>query len=712
MKPAPATPPSLATSLRTVHVGLREDLEVSRHVFRGEPCYIVRDPITLQSQRLALPEYGLFVSLNADRSLGESFAELVAHERLKAEDEERFFEFVVRLHRLGFLQLPIADDKALYRRYQLRERAKRREKLMGFLFLRIPLWNPNAFLDRTVDRARFLFSGWFFALWVGLMVAAGVVAVSRWGELIQPVHGVLVTRNLLLLWTTLVVLKFFHEMGHAYACKHYGGHVPELGAYLILFTPCAYMDATAAWGFPRKRHRIIVSLAGMYVESVLAALALFVWATTESSLINALAYNVLFLAGVVTVLFNINPLMRYDGYYILSDWLEIPNLRQRAQQHVLQVLKRWFLGLEPALRPLSRRLRWILFAFGVGAAVYRVILLLALASILASSFLFVGLVVGVGYVAVALGGSFRKLVRYLWWSTETATVRRRAVALSVLLFALLPATALWVPLPSRVYAAGVVAGEHESVIRAKRGGFLESASVQGGQRVEPGDLLALLSNDVGWEEVARARAHVRATEIRRDAFRGVQPTRAAQQDREALVHAAALAKAEKDVDDLRVHAPDEGCVVFSVQDRDVGTFLPAGAPIASIVAGAWQARSILPETQLVRSHAKVGDTAQFRSAGDATRTVAGRIVRIAPAGARTIEFPSLTHVGGGDIPVEPTTGTAAQPYFEVVVELSPAESDELRSGMTGCVRFGAPAEPLAAALFRSALRFWNRVMQQ
>ncbi len=721
MTPQPQPKSSIVTNLRNVHVGLREDLEVSRHVFRGEPCYIVRDPMTFASQRLPVAEYELFSAVHAGRTLGGIFDELVGRERLAPEDEERFFEFVVRLHRLGFLQLPVSDDKLLYRRYQLRERARRREKMLGFLFLRIPLWNPNSFLDRTKHVGRLIFSSWFFALWAVVVGLAGYVAFCRWNELVQPVHGVLVAHNLPLLWTTLIVLKVFHEMGHAYACKHFGGHVPEMGAYLILFTPCAYMDATAAWGFPRKRERVIVSLGGMYVESFLSAIALFVWAATESSWLNSLAYNVLFLASVVTVLFNINPLMRYDGYYILSDWLEIPNLRQRANQHVVNLLKRLFLGL-PCQRvagdsipsrvagcPSPRRLSIILTTFGIAATVYRIGLLIALASLLASRMFIVGAAIGGGYLAILLFSTVRRLMRYLWYAAEVQSVRARAFAVSVLVLLILPAGMVFIPVPGRVHAPGVLTTEHETVVRALASGFLDRVRVADGEDVTAGMILADLSNDESLEQIARARAGLRAAQLRRDAFAGSEPARARQHEIDAASRQAALTKALSDAAELRIPAPQSGRVINCLKDTDLGRFIPEGTPVVQLASGAWHVRVILTESQLVRAHAQVGDTAEFRAPGQAGRSFTGRIVRVAPAGSRAIEHLALTHLGGGEIAVDPTAGTAAQPYFEITLELQ--DSPYLRSGLTGALGLQAAAEPLAASLGRRLLRFWNRLLQ-
>ena len=222
------TTADLAARLGQVRVGLRQDLEVTRHLFRGQPSYVVRDPVTFQSHRLEPADYQVFVSIEASRPLAEILAGLVERGLISAGDQEAFYEFIVQLHRLNFLNLPISDEKQLYKRYLARQQARRKEKLMGFLFLRIPLVNPDAFLERTIRYGRLLFSRCFFMVWLLVVGTAAVVGLQNWDRFLEPLQGVLATENLPLIWLVLIGLKVFHELGHAYACKHFGGYVPEL----------------------------------------------------------------------------------------------------------------------------------------------------------------------------------------------------------------------------------------------------------------------------------------------------------------------------------------------------------------------------------------------------------------------------------------------------------------------------------------------------
>jgi len=713
MNQATQTPsPALGPRLGPVHVGLRDDLEVSRHLFRGEPSYIVRDPMTFQNRRLEPADYEVLVSLEPSRPLSAVFQGLVERRRVTPEQEEEFYRFVLSLHQLGFLHLPIADGRILFQRQQIRQRARRREKLLGFLFLRVPLWNPDAFLERTVRLVRPLFSRAAFLAWMMLMAAAGYVAFRNRAELRQPLEALLAAQNLPLMWITLVVLKVLHEFGHAYACKRYGGYVPEMGAYFIVFTPCAYVDATASWGFTRKRERIVVCLAGMYVESFLAALAVFVWALTGPSWIHGAAYNVIFLAGVVTVLFNVNPLMRYDGYYILSDLTEVPNLRSRSTAHVLDTLKRFALGVAVTSRPIGRRLRWLLFTYGTAATLYRATLLLAIAALLATKMFLAGLLLAALFLGATLYSSLVKLIRYLWHAEETAPVRRRAVVLGALLLVALPAGLFAVPLPVRVHARGVLTTENEAVVRAATPGFVVQPHVRPGQLVRRDDPLVELANDAEVEAVAAAQAAVLAAETRRDAFQIDEPDRALQEQERAEAFRAALAQSRRRLAELSVRTPAQGRVITCLEPNDIGTFIDEGTPIARIASGRWQVRALLSEAELRAAHPRPGDAVEFRTAAGGSPAFHGTVGRVDPAGSRRVDLAPLTQLAGGGIAVDPPTGQAAEPYFELVIDLSPRHDGDLRDGMTGVVRLDGTAEPLARTALRRLTRFVNQLMRE
>src|SRR5258706_426570 len=163
----------------------------------------------------------------------------------------------------------------------------------------------------------------------------------EWNRLKTAGQNAIEPGNWPLLWATFVLIKLIHELGHAFSCRRFGGEVHELGIMFLVFVPAPYVDASSAWSLPSKWQRVFVGAGGMIFELFVAAICAFIWKYTDpTTLVSKLAYNAMFIATVTTILFNANPLLRYDGYYILSDLLEIPNLRQQSMENSMSLIKR------------------------------------------------------------------------------------------------------------------------------------------------------------------------------------------------------------------------------------------------------------------------------------------------------------------------------------------------------------------------------------
>lgn len=700
----------LAERLRHVHVGVRPELEVSRHVFRGEPAYIVTDPITFQSHRLTPAEYEVLAALESERSLDETFQGLIERGSLEKTDEQDFYSFIFMLHRFAFLNLPISDDKTLYRRFEARRAARLKQKAMGFLYLRVPLVNPDHFLTKTVGRVRFLFSRFFFVGWLGLMAVCAAVAAMRWHDLIEPLNGVLAAENLLLFWGLFVGLKLVHEMGHAYACKHFGGHVPEMGVFLIALTPCAYVDASASWGFSRVRERLIVSLAGMYIESIVAGVSLLVWSVTAPSLIHDLAYQACFMASVVTVAFNVNPLMKFDGYYILTDLIGMPNLRQQSVAFVRGVFKRIALGIKSPDAPRSFSTRVILFSYGVASSVYKVFVVFAIAGLIATKLFLVGMALAAAYAGTLAFRLVQSATRYLWWSPDTVAVRPRAIAVSVLLILVVPLGIAAVPLPVKVTTPGVVTTEAERVLRAGTPGFVKRVHVQPGDRVAAGGVLVEMVNPDLDSAVAQAAAQVETSELRIQAHEAGESPKASQEISRLSYFQRQYEHSRSELAKLSVTAPRGGFVAQCLKPSDVDRFLQTGDPVATVSGGRWVVRCLLTADEFTAAKPEVGQAVQCRSSVDPSLRLAGSVVKIAGSGQREIDIPELTHLAGGRIPINPRTHEAAEPYFEITIAFEPGEIPALRKGMTAYARFDGTSQSIGVQLVRRLLWFRNHLL--
>ncbi len=697
--------PTLAQRLSGAHVGLRDDLEVSRHVFRNQPSYVIRDPISFQTHCLNVTEYKLLTTIDADRSLGEIFESIVEAGILRQNDEDFFYRFITSLHRLGVLSLPSVDDKALYRRHVARKRAGRKQLIMAPLFFRIPVTNPDIFLNKTVEYVRPLFSKWALVGWLALILTAGFVAIQNSSRLAVPLGGILAAGNIAIMWVTLIVLKLLHELGHAYACKVFGGHVPEMGLYMIAGTPCAYVDATASWGFSKKSHRLIVCLAGVYIELAVAAVALLIWSVTRSPLLSSVMFNVALLSSVVTIAFNINPLMRYDGYYVLSDLLEIPNLRQKSRDYIVSLAKRFALGISQQNVPVTTGLKATYIIYGVSSSLYRVCVVMGIAILIASKIFLLGLIIGGFYIVNELQRTVRTTAHYLLKSHETDSVRPRAIAVAVILFLVLPAGLFLAPIPHNVQVSGVLGGEHEKIIHATTPGFVREVKIPVGQVVQTGQQIAQLDNDDFRKQFADAKCEYQIAELRHQASEAVGPADIKRTSEMLKWYKSQLMTRQSEYEGLAIKAVNSGRIVAGLGQRDIGRYVNLNEKIATISSGQWTVRTVLREEDLTATNLAVGQTVEFRCASEPSREYRGTVIRVSPQGDRQVSLAQLTQLGGGEIAVDTRTFQAEHPHFEVDIKLDNADSSALKYGMTGTIQIASASEPVGTSLIRSVLRF-------
>ncbi|MFT5523072.1 MAG: putative peptide zinc metalloprotease protein [Pirellulaceae bacterium] len=698
--------------LRECHAAARTDLEASRHVFNGKPCYILRDPVTFESHRLSVADYRIIARLRHDQLLGETFQELVKLNYVKQEDESNFYQFIVRLHKVGLLTLPLNDGKQLFARFEERKRLMKQNPLMSILFCRVPMFNPDSFLRHTLHYGGLLYTKLFFVVWLAMMAVGGFLLWQRFDDFTHPLNDVLVMSNLPMLWGVLLGLKIIHEFGHAYACKKFGGNVPEMGAFFMMFNPCAYVDASAAWGFPSARQRIIVSLGGMYFESIAGFFALLVWCFTGPSFINSAAHMAVVMATVVTLFFNVNPLMKYDGYYIMCDLLGIPNMRQRAVTATNDFFKRACLGISPAQAPGSWRMQLLLLSYGICAMLYRTTIVLGISAVIATKFLVPGLLLALFYIASSWGKALIKVCKFLWHAQETALVRVRAIAISVLMLVGVPFAAFTVPIPVEVRCSGYLSNENEHRVYLPAAGVVTEVLARPGQDIGGAPMLLCRLENVDAQsdllaavaEMQRARQQYRTEQV-------LDRAKAQQTLQQMIYLQRRVEDAQRHVGDLKVVADTKGKIVQCVSPDEKGNFLPQGYPIATITSGNWTIRALVDEEQFIDVRPTVGQEVKCRLIADPSRSVSGRIVRVAPAGETIVENLALTQLGGGNIAVNPSTFHAQHSFFELEVQLNDEEVGEnWMYGMTANVALDRVRDTLASRAYRKLLQFINKVM--
>ncbi len=319
---------------------------------------------------------------------------------------------------------------------------------------------------------------------------------------------------LLLMWILYPLVKTVHELGHGMAVKAWGGEVRETGISLLLLVPVPFVDASAASAFPEKHRRALVGAAGIMVELFLAALALFVWLNVEDGLVREMCFVVMVIGGVSTVLFNGNPLLRFDGYYVLSDVLDVPNLGPRSNQYVGYLAQRYLLKVHDAASPVTAKGEPVLlFSYALLSFLYRWFVSILIVLWAGAYSFWLGLAAGI-FIAVGMViKPLHNVVLFLRTAPQLARGRSRAYAI-VGGIAVATVVALYVlPVPFSTMAQGVVWLPEKARVRAETGGFVEQVHAHDGQHVKPGDLLISLSDPDLVAHLAAVQARLSALDI-------------------------------------------------------------------------------------------------------------------------------------------------------------------------------------------------------
>jgi putative peptide zinc metalloprotease protein len=712
-----ASPATAAAGAIPPSPKLRADVRF--HARPGDDAHvIIEDPQRGQFYRVGSAEYALLCEFDGHTPLNVA---LQRAQQIQPALHLTLPQAAILAQWLESSQLayrPDATSVAQWGHLANKEHAAKNSQWLNPFFIRIPLLHPDRLLARLVP-----WTGWFFSLPATLVaIAASVWALAplttKWRELMGDLEDLFTPHrqvSLIIIW---LVMKILHELGHGIACKRYGGHVREAGATFILFAPAAYIDVTSAWRFASRWHRIHTSAAGMYVEIVISALAAIVWGSSSSEQVRQIAANVILLGTISTVLFNINPLMRFDGYYILGDFLELQNLYESGRSYLHYCLKRYLLGLRVPAPRLPARHATLVRVYGFASSVFyflaRIGTLAALAIVFHGAGLFLALLGLVWWFVLPAA----RLMRWLFrgpTSDRPTGVRATLVtcggsAAVVLVLTLAPAS-----LPAT--APAIVEYAPPTVIRARTPGFVERIDVVEGESVSEGQLLCVLRNDALRVELAGLESLFERTLVRTLALRQRLPYA----PQEHVAYEAAMSElaavqtrvteTRSRAQDLEIRAPHAGRLVRRRLDRLEGVYLNVGDEIVSL--GSEDAKQL---------HVSIAqDDVEDLPGNDQSRVTVyvpgvgswnAQLDRLDPRATTKPPHDALCAPNGGPVAVvRGDNGLEfAAPRFSGFISLTADQALRLQVGRRGAVSIGTTSQSLGGALMRVYSRIWNEAI--
>ena len=684
-----------------------------RHLYRGQRWYILQDRTTGRCHRLNATAYHLAGLMNGERTtqqIWETAGEMLGDD---APTQDETIRLLGLLHFADVLRCEVSPDTVeLFRRGHRRSSQEAWRRFTNPLSIRVRLFDPEKFLERWLPWVRPLFSPVALAVCGLVVCAAGVLAAANWTELSQGASTrLLEPRNLLLMWIAYPVVKAIHEFGHAFAAKVWGGEVHEMGIMFLVLMPVPYVDATCASVFPDKWKRAGVGAAGILVELLLASLALIVWLIVEPGVVRSIAYDVMWIGGASTLLFNGNPLLRFDGYYVLADALEMPNLGSRSNQYLGYLIMHYGFGLDKVRNPVSTHGEepWLL-GYGVASFCYRMLVMFGIALFLTSKFFIVGVLLAALGVGSQVVVPLLRHVSFLFTNPRLAEKRPRAILTSAVAVGGLAGFLLLVPLPLRTNAQGVVWPPPGAEVRARADGFVVRVLADPDAFVEPGTPLILTRDPSLEAEIAVLEAQRDELRVRRLAELRSDLVKAQNTLQEIATVEAELARARERKGDVVIRSAAYGTLVAPHLADLVDQFVSQGQLMGYVVNSAiTTARVVVPQSDIALVRANT-EAVEVRLSSRPRRALPASIRREVPAATNRLPSAALGAAGGGPLPVDATDPEGLRTP-QAVFQLELALLDEAgvrRIGERVYVRFDHGSEPLALRAFRALRRLLLR----
>lgn len=523
--------------------------------------------------------------------------------------------------------------------------------LHRYLFFRIPLVHPDRFLSATLGYAKPFFSRGFRLLLVFTIVFGLYLVLRQWSEFTETLDYLFSFEGLIFFALALIVAKCLHELGHAYTCKYYGLKVPAMGVAFLVMWPFLYTDTTESWKLKSRRQRLAIGAAGMYAELSLAAFATLLWSFLDDGPIRSAAFFLATASWIITLLINTNPFMRWDGYYLLSDFLGVQNLQDRAFAVGRWRLREWLFGLgEPPAEHFSDRMRRFLIVYAYATWLYRFVLFLGIALVVYHFFFkLAGIVLLLLEVGWFIGMPiYRELKQWydrrqmMRWNKNTITT----FALSAGLLAL-----FIIPWQSHIKAPALLEPDLHKTFYAPVAGRVLEARAESGQAVEQGELLFIIASpELDYElEQVRNQIHIHRTSLGRIGTRNLLEAREVIQQKlqEAIT---AYQGYREQMDQLQIRAPFSGEVVWVEDALTPGRWVSNELPLASIVdKRSLEVNAYVTEDQLGGIRQK--GEASFHPENPKIEKVRLEIKEIDTTSTRSFSESPLVSVFGGDIAV-------------------------------------------------------------
>jgi putative peptide zinc metalloprotease protein len=681
---------------------LRPNVVTHRHYYRGTAWYVVSAKSTKSQLRINSAAFYLFTQFDGERTVDTIWQAAISVLKEDAPSQDEVVQLLSTLFDASAIDFQRQTDlDQLFENHKYKRDQDAKSRYWNPLFLRFSIFDPDQLARKALRWCRWGFTRGALTVWLILLLVSCVLAGYAWDDLSAALNSDLVSSgNLVILWFVFPIMKLIHELAHAMAVKRWGGEVHEFGIALLVLLPVPYVDASDSASFSSKYRRMAVAGAGIIVESTLACLGLLVWLVVEPGLVRDVAFNVLLTGSVSSILFNGNPLLKFDSYYVLADAIEIPSLASRSKRYLLYLMKRYLFGADarsPATGPGERR--WLI-GYGLLSTLYRLMLTVGICLFVAGEYFFIGVALAIWALVAQLGLPLVRGFKFLLSDPSLAQVRLRANAVTALAIAAVAAGLFVVQVPHATQVRGIVWPPDEAMVRADADCLVENVLIDNGISVDVGTALINCDNTLLQNDVVKLRAELMASKAGLYATKD-RVERTLKQS-EIKTTEELLARAEVKLGKATLRSAVQGELYVPGSVNLTGNYFAQGALVGYVLDKEnISIRTMLAQEQVALLRDQLQDV-EVRLVRSPDQVLRSKILRTLPAATERLVIPGLGVKGGGNLVLHPDDRDSSKLYqaaFEVELQL-PKEFQHTMVGDAVEVRFDHGADSIASLLLR------------
>lgn len=681
-------------------------VEFIEHHVRNEPWLFVHNDVTGQHARINALARQVVNALDANTSV-KNLVENLAGDA-DTEEKEAVASSLIGLSQLGMIGLCDVHSNVRIQHRVKELVSQKKANWHNPLAIRIPLIDPNEWLNTIAVRLKPVLSRWFLVAVMLFLVLAVGIAILNVSDIFHQISVVAKTPQQW--WQLLLVyplLKGAHELAHGLTIKRFGGSIHEAGITVLVLMPVPYIDATDIWRFESRYRRMLVSASGMIAEGVIASIGFIIWLTVEPGLLANLGFAVALTGSVSTLVLNANPLLKFDGYQILQDALDMPNLAPRASRYLTYLCRRYLFGVSSLQSPataLGER-RWLL-SYGIAAGMYRWVITLAIALYLASRYPVLGGLLA-AYAIYQLGVKpCYRAAHYLRFSTELHASRKRAFVTTSGLLAVIAGIVFLVPVPTNTRTTGIIDVPHQAQLFAPQTGELAEVFVTQGESVDVGQPILRVNDPFLSTHAEVLKSELDVLTLQYQAALINEPISAPSLRRDMKDTRAALNQLTKSLSDLVIRASVPGVVSLNSEFSRVGGFIKAGTALGHVVDPQdLRVKAVVRQRDIARVEEGVRSV-DIRLAERFGDSMVGVLSRQTPVANRELPGQALSGRGYGGIPVASSANKnweTVDPVFHLEFEL-PENTSAVGIGGRAFITLGHEPESIGKRSWRALRR--------